>query len=142
MYYGREDFRPHWPSVSIAENFRAVLSRARPKDLAHDYLDRADDTAEAGLVSDTGERSDMSSANQSVEKSPIHDRTAAHSINGNAFIDEVRKQAVEAWRAFRASQHKKDEPANVQGTAHARSDALDERSVRDRRSARDNGLER
>ena len=40
MFYGREDFQPEWSRASAQENFRAVLSRARSKELAHDYLER------------------------------------------------------------------------------------------------------
>ncbi|HEY0341851.1 MAG TPA: Ti-type conjugative transfer relaxase TraA [Steroidobacteraceae bacterium] len=38
VFYGREDFQPSWSRASAEENFRAVLSRDRSKDLAHDYL--------------------------------------------------------------------------------------------------------
>jgi hypothetical protein len=40
VFYGREDFEPQWSRASAQENLRNVLSRARPKELAHDYLDR------------------------------------------------------------------------------------------------------
>jgi Ti-type conjugative transfer relaxase TraA len=40
VFYGREDFEPAWSRASAEENFRNVLSRARPKELAHDYLER------------------------------------------------------------------------------------------------------
>lgn len=40
VFYGREDFEPGWSRASAAENFKNVLSRARPKELAHDYLER------------------------------------------------------------------------------------------------------
>jgi Ti-type conjugative transfer relaxase TraA len=40
VFYGREDFQPSWSRASAEENFRAVLSRSRTKDLAHDYLPR------------------------------------------------------------------------------------------------------
>jgi Ti-type conjugative transfer relaxase TraA len=40
MFYGQEDFQPHWNRASAEENFRSVLSRGRPKELAHDYLER------------------------------------------------------------------------------------------------------
>jgi hypothetical protein len=39
-FYGREDFEPGWSRASAGENFKNVLSRARPKVLAHDYLER------------------------------------------------------------------------------------------------------
>jgi Ti-type conjugative transfer relaxase TraA len=39
-FYGRDDFTPRWNTASAEENFMATLSRKRPKELAHDYLDR------------------------------------------------------------------------------------------------------
>ncbi len=45
LFYGLEDFQPAWkPDVDPRENFKATLARARPKDLAHDYLERAEDS--------------------------------------------------------------------------------------------------
>jgi Ti-type conjugative transfer relaxase TraA len=40
LFYGREDFEPSWSRASAQENLKSVLSRARPKELAHDYLER------------------------------------------------------------------------------------------------------
>jgi Ti-type conjugative transfer relaxase TraA len=40
VFYGREDFEPGWSRASAQENLKSVLSRARPKELAHDYLER------------------------------------------------------------------------------------------------------
>jgi Viral (Superfamily 1) RNA helicase len=39
-FYGKDDFSPHWSKASAEDNFMATLSRERPKELAHDYLDR------------------------------------------------------------------------------------------------------
>jgi hypothetical protein len=40
MFYGQDDFSPEWSKASPANNLMATLSRARTKELAHDYLDR------------------------------------------------------------------------------------------------------
>jgi hypothetical protein len=40
VFYGQEDFQPHWSRASAEENFKAMLSRDRSKDLAHDHLER------------------------------------------------------------------------------------------------------
>jgi Ti-type conjugative transfer relaxase TraA len=40
VFYGQEDFQPHWSRASAQENFKAMLSRDRSKDLAHDHLER------------------------------------------------------------------------------------------------------
>jgi Viral (Superfamily 1) RNA helicase len=39
-FYGQDDFSPKWSKASAEDNFMATLSRERPKELAHDYLDR------------------------------------------------------------------------------------------------------
>jgi len=39
-FYGQDDFSPTWSKASARDNFMATLSRERPKELAHDYLDR------------------------------------------------------------------------------------------------------
>ncbi len=45
LFYGLGDFQPAWkPGVDPQENFKATLARARPKDLAHDYLERPEDS--------------------------------------------------------------------------------------------------
>ena len=40
VFYGKEDFQSDWRQQPAEENFKAVLSRARLKDLAHDYPDQ------------------------------------------------------------------------------------------------------
>ena len=40
VFYGQDDFQPQWSRASAEENLQYVLSRARPKELAHDYLER------------------------------------------------------------------------------------------------------
>jgi Ti-type conjugative transfer relaxase TraA len=141
VYYGRDDFKPLWGSASEAENFRAVLSRARPKDLAHDYLGRMGDGSVADVVTDTQEVPEMSSAKHRTERRPERERTAVEAPDKEALIADVRKQAVEAWRAFRAVQRIKDEPTNAKGNAHTRR-GLDKSPLRDRQRARDQDLER
>ncbi len=43
LFYGQEDFQPAWkPDVDPHDYFKANLARPRPKDLAHDYLERAE----------------------------------------------------------------------------------------------------
>jgi len=55
VFYGKEDFEPEWSRASAEENFKNVLSRARPKELAHDYLERLPlSPSEAGESSGAG----------------------------------------------------------------------------------------
>jgi len=39
-FYGQDDFTPRWSKATAEDNFMSTLSRERPKELAHDYLDR------------------------------------------------------------------------------------------------------
>lgn len=79
VFYGKEDFKPTWSRASAQENFRSVLSRARPKELAHDYLERGADPAGS-------ERVPMSAPER------------------EAYVNQVRHEAVAVWRAFREQQ--------------------------------------
>jgi Ti-type conjugative transfer relaxase TraA len=48
VFYGKEDFEPEWSRASAEDNFKNVLSRARPKELAHDYLEREPSQGDGG----------------------------------------------------------------------------------------------
>ncbi len=49
LFYGIEDFQPAWkPEVDPQDYFKATLARARPKYLAHDYLERSE-SGERGI---------------------------------------------------------------------------------------------
>lgn len=50
LFYGREDFQPEWGRATVEDNFRSVLSRARPKELAHDYLEPGVAIERANLI--------------------------------------------------------------------------------------------
>lgn len=81
VFYGEEDFNSAWSRASAQENFHAVLSRAMPKELAHDYLERGSDSA--GLP----------------EQPPTN------ACEREAFVNQVKSEALAAWRSFRAGQH-------------------------------------
>jgi len=40
LFDGPDDFRAGWREHSVEDKFKAALSRARPKELAHDFLER------------------------------------------------------------------------------------------------------
>ena len=40
LFYGQDDFRAGWREPSVEDKFKVALSRARPKELAHDFLER------------------------------------------------------------------------------------------------------
>lgn len=84
VFYGQEDFQPAWSRASAQENFRSVLSRARPKELAHDYLERG-----AGPAG--GEYAEQARMSMSARER-------------EDFVNQVKGEALAAWRSFRAEQ--------------------------------------
>jgi hypothetical protein len=79
VFYGEEDFTSQWGQASAKENFHAVWSRAMPKELAHDYLERDEESAEL--------------------PGPV-----LMNAPPEAFVNQVKDEALAAWRAFRARQ--------------------------------------
>lgn len=79
LFYGEEDFNSAWGRASVQENFHAVLSRAMPKELAHDYLERGSDSA-------------------GLPEPPMN------ACQREAFVNQVKSEALAAWRSFRAGQ--------------------------------------
>jgi Ti-type conjugative transfer relaxase TraA len=84
VFYAEEDFQPRWSRASAHENFRAVLSRARPKELAHDYLDRKSDPARM-----------------------IPERASVPTADREPFVHQVKNGALAAWRYSRASEQQR-----------------------------------
>ena len=82
VFYGEEDFNPPWSRTSVQGNFHAMLSRAMPKELAHDYLEGDAESAEL------------------LEQEPMK------ADQREAFVNQVKSEAVAAWRSFRADQQK------------------------------------
>jgi Viral (Superfamily 1) RNA helicase len=82
LFYGREDFQPEWSKASPQENFRSLLSRARPKELAHDYL-------EPGI---------------GVEGSGMSRGHAPDQRGYMNRIERLQQEAVRTWQAFREKQ--------------------------------------
>jgi ATP-dependent exoDNAse (exonuclease V) alpha subunit len=90
LFWGRDEFASRagqGASIDTAEakrNFESVLSRARPKELAHDYL-------EGGWASP-----------------PLNDAIAQYLERGgtdeNHSVEEIQRRARENWLAFKAQQ--------------------------------------
>lgn len=66
LFYGKEDFRADWRRGPVEENFKAVLSRARPKELAHDYLEREP----------FGDQWRGTPSDRTLEQTPVRERAA------------------------------------------------------------------
>jgi Ti-type conjugative transfer relaxase TraA len=95
VFYGQDDFKPQWGMAPAHENFRAVMSRARPKELAHDYLERGADPV--GLT---------------PGRVPTASMTGPERAD---FIHQVKTEALAAWRSFRAEQQKTAELTKSRG---------------------------
>jgi Ti-type conjugative transfer relaxase TraA len=85
MFYGEADFTSDRDRRSAAERFQATLSRARPKELAHDYLESREpaSTAERGLEVGLG-----------LERDPGAPQS----------LEEIQRVARQNWAAYRAAQ--------------------------------------
>jgi hypothetical protein len=108
VFYATEDFggrRPGATPESVHERFAETLSRARPKELAHDYLERqpSDAASIADLVARDSERA------RTAERQPEH-QPRPHPTND---IDARQQAAAERWAA-----RQKSTPTPGQGTAH------------------------
>jgi Ti-type conjugative transfer relaxase TraA len=93
VFYAAEDFddrhAENAPSTEqVRHRFLNVLSRARPKELAHDYLDR-DPPMSRG-------------------------RESSHASNSMADIDARQQQAAERWRERHPGQERKAMPPTVE----------------------------
>jgi Ti-type conjugative transfer relaxase TraA len=95
VFYARDDFGGKHPSAtpeSVRTRFLETLSRARPKELAHDYLERepgSDSTLVSRLVSQWDK-----------ERNAAHDRPSTPSPETND-LDAKQQAAAERWLAGR-----------------------------------------
>ncbi len=120
VFYGKEDFEPEWSRASAEENFKNVLSRARPKELAHDYLEREPPRVdEGGDASIAGSSSSLSSEERFRQR-----------------VDRVaERNAVEHERARRVRE------LQQQGRAREQYLELERHRARAREMDMDHGLE-
>ncbi|HVA19119.1 MAG TPA: Ti-type conjugative transfer relaxase TraA, partial [Solirubrobacteraceae bacterium] len=86
LFYGREDFQPAWSRAAPEENLKSVLSRARPKELAHDYLERGGAGGEGAVRT----------REQTLGQASAAER--------EQLVTGWKQEAVAAWRAFRETQ--------------------------------------
>lgn len=94
VFYAKDDFGGRAPTAtdeSVRQRFMDTLSRARPKELAHDYLER-DSGSEATLVS-------RLVVNQwEKERKADHDRPSGSFLETND-LDAKQQAAAERWAA-------------------------------------------
>ena len=100
VFYAEEDFQPEWSRASAQENFKSLLSRARPKELAHDYLQGDTPAQESDLT----------------EKFP----TPTSAAEREAYVNQVRHDALTAWHAYRAAHQRQPFKDKTQTHTNAR----------------------
>ena len=107
LFYARDDFGGRSASATnetVRQRFMDTLSRARPKELAHDYLER-EPGSEATLVSN------LVVSQWEKEKKADRDRPSTSSLDTND-LDAKQKAAAERWAA-RQQTEQGDEHTNT-----------------------------
>src|SRR6185437_9424607 len=108
VFYGKEDFEPEWSRASAEENFKNVLSRARPKELAHDYLEREPSQGDGGQADSMATSANGLTAGelfrQRVDKVAARmaaEREQLRAVRGKRQQEQAREQylALERQRA-------------------------------------------
>ncbi len=101
LFWGQEEFAGRgWEGgpvdpVDARRNFEAVLSRARPKELAQDYL-------EGGWASPPLNPSVRAQVERDAELAPTPATENIASTDEKLSVDEIQRRAREAWLALRA----------------------------------------
>jgi Ti-type conjugative transfer relaxase TraA len=92
VFYAKDDFGGRSPSATdetVRQRFMDTLSRARPKELAHDYLER-EPGSDAALVSR------LVVSQWEKERKADHDRASASFLETNG-LDAKQQAAAERW---------------------------------------------
>jgi Ti-type conjugative transfer relaxase TraA len=101
LFYARDDFGGRNPSATperVRERFMETLSRARPKELAHDYLDSSvlpTEPAAAGKHADTSLKAIQTKAREAWAAARAKDPDA------QASPEDVRRLGRERWKEHR-----------------------------------------
>jgi Ti-type conjugative transfer relaxase TraA len=103
MFYGKDDFSREWSKATPANNLMATLSRARTKELAHDFLDRdrvgerfRPDPSERGVDQRAASPPTMTAAERLRQRSDqVAQRLAAERAQERAAAAAIEKQRVQ-----------------------------------------------
>jgi putative component of toxin-antitoxin plasmid stabilization module len=95
IFYGKDDFQPDWRPGPAEENLLSVLSRARPKELAHDYLER-DETGRYTDPRDSDPGASIGSRDTTASPSAPKSQPNAYM----SAIDALQQRGAELWRAL------------------------------------------
>ena len=131
VFYGREDFKGG-TAMEAAQNMKAVLSRARPKELAHDYLDvapipsRSDRSSvaqkstlteqfEARRAEKSRELDARSGRSRSTDQSPDADSRRSSSLL-DVYREQIERSRIAALRYWQERQAERE--ADARASAH------------------------
>jgi Ti-type conjugative transfer relaxase TraA len=117
LFYARDDFGGRSPSAtpeSTHERFMEILSRARPKELAHDYLDSSATPNEPVTAEEQ--------LNNSPEAIQARAREAwaaarAKDPQSGASPEDIQRLARERWQEYRQGRGPAQEPSGQEGLA-------------------------
>ena len=105
-FYAHDDFTPHWSNVSAENNFMATLSRERPKELAHDYLDRDQVVTHQNTEAWIAAPSSLTVAERFRQRADlVAQRLAAEREQERAAAERAREQQRSQERQLTAAQH-------------------------------------
>ena len=126
MFYGQADFQPEWSRGSAQENLRAVLSRDRSKELAHDYLER-------DQVSELRRSASAEQVQEQKTATPASNMTVAERLRQRS--DQVAQRLAAEREQERARETLEQQPAPEQRKT------LEQEIVKQRELDHDQGLE-
>jgi len=129
LFYAQDEFANPGRSGAAVEPAAArrqlefTLSRARPKELAHDYLEPGTETQQAERYLDNSPAA--------VRKRALEAWKALRAKEGQLSAEDIKAQALERWRAYRQGFEKTPGPENSEKSAsqgqdlgHSRDDDL------------------
>jgi Ti-type conjugative transfer relaxase TraA len=127
VFYGQEDFRD-WRRRAAEENFSAVLSRARLKELAHDHLER-------GPVN---ELRPVTSAEHVIEQNTA---TPAAAMTAAERLRQRSDQVAQRLAAEREQERARDTLEQQHTPEHRQCNTLEQEIAKQRELDHDQGLE-
>jgi Ti-type conjugative transfer relaxase TraA len=127
LFYGQDDFHAGWREHSVEDNFKAALSRARPKELAHDFLER-DPLSSLPSTPEQGIR-------RVIERHKATDLTATERLR------ERVNQIAERLAAEREQERTARQSLDPQHAPELQHDTLEREIAKERELDHDPGLE-
>jgi Ti-type conjugative transfer relaxase TraA len=129
LFYGQDDFRAGWREHSVEDKFKAALSRARPKELAHDFLERDPSSAPP------------SRPEQTIQRVIERHRATATDLTATERLRERVNQIAERLAAEREQERTARQSLDQQHAPELHRDMLEREIAKDQKLDHDPGLE-